>query len=405
MHSHVIPSHVISKDSGELKHNVFQHSIAYSKASCEMATNTNEQHKMLLMNAATLYRAVPIAGGNQFSMTDAMRMVGIEEALANSDAFKEQMKRMLKATNAGLPFRFDEEEKINRCILILDIAIKAKDGKSLTVANAMRLAGCDHKESTGNTSIRAKIDRRRVREVKERKAKKEKEEAALAALGSTLEHGGFDSTGSFMEKKDEHLYSSMPLEEASIGWHADGTNGSVDMAGLPLAAVNVSNQDGASDTFDVDSPLSNVSSLVPSYQASSGSTTSSGPTKATAILPTKAKPPSISSMTTSKEHRKSSKDAHAARKDQMELNDIHKSAYKVGTTLFVSVKSGENTLIEFQSADKCARKVNEMFGIELLSGYQLRQAIKDGRRGVSPPRRGPPTRIPQVSPSNVADTF
>jgi hypothetical protein len=51
------------------------------------------------------------------------------------------------------------------------------------------------------------------------------------------------------------------------------------------------------------------------------------------------------------------------------------------------------------------RKVNEMFGIELLSGYQLRQAIKDGRRGVSPPRRGPPTRIPQVSPSNVADTF
>jgi hypothetical protein len=57
-----------------------------------MATNTKEQYKMLLMNAVTLSRAVPIAGGNQFSMTDAMRMVGIKEVLANSDAFTEQMK-------------------------------------------------------------------------------------------------------------------------------------------------------------------------------------------------------------------------------------------------------------------------------------------------------------------------
>ena len=230
-----------------------------------MATNTKEQHEKLLMNAATLYQAVPIAGGNQFSMTDAMRMVGIEEALANSDAFKKQMERMLRATNAGLPFRFDEEGKINRCILILHIATKAKDGKTLTVADAMRLAGCDDKESKGNTKLRAKIDRRRVREAKERKAEKEREDAAIAALGSTLERGRFDSTGCFMNKKDEHLHSSMPLEEAGIGWHADGTNGSVNMAGVPLAAVNVSNQDGASDTFDVDSPLSNVSSLVPSY--------------------------------------------------------------------------------------------------------------------------------------------
>jgi hypothetical protein len=44
---------------------------------------------------------------------------------------------MLEVMNAGLPFRFDEKEKINQCILILDIARKAQDRKSLTVANAL----------------------------------------------------------------------------------------------------------------------------------------------------------------------------------------------------------------------------------------------------------------------------
>jgi hypothetical protein len=68
---------------------------------------------------------------------------------------------------------------------------------------------------------------------------------------------------------------------------------------------------------------------------------------------------------------------------------MFKSAYKVGTTLYASVKSGENTVEDLSSAEKCAIAINNLYGVELLSGYQLREAIKDGCVGLSPPRRGP----------------
>jgi hypothetical protein len=66
-------------------------------------------------------------------------------------------------------------------------------------------------------------------------------------------------------------------------------------------------------------------------------------------------------------------EAQAARKDEMELENIRKSAYKVGTVLYDGVKSGQNTLIKFGSAENCAREVNDMFGYDLVSGYQLKQ--------------------------------
>jgi hypothetical protein len=80
----------------------------------------------------------------------------------------------------------------------------------------------------------------------------------------------------------------------------------------------------------------------------------------------------------------------------MELENIRKSAYKVGTVLYDGVKSGQNTLIKFGSAKNCAREVNGMFGYDLVSGYQLKDGIKNNQIDLSPPKRGTPSRIPDL---------
>jgi hypothetical protein len=89
----------------------------------------------------------------------------------------------------------------------------------------------------------------------------------------------------------------------------------------------------------------------------------------------------VSSLTTSASSRKSSKEEHRARQDEKECNNLHKSAFKIGTTLYESVRSGENTLVKFVTADKVASEINNFFGIELVSGYMLKEGVKKGRRG------------------------
>jgi hypothetical protein len=117
----------------------------------------------------------------------------------------------------------------------------------------------------------------------------------------------------------------------------DGGMDTVLDGGMDTVVVAHAYQGTQSETFCVDSPLSNVSSYVASSYQSAGSsmaTSRSLSTKPPLALPKKAKPLSISSLTTSKDHRKTSKEAHAARKDVMELEDMFESAYKVGTTLY-----------------------------------------------------------------------
>jgi hypothetical protein len=112
---------------------------------------------------------------------------------------------------------------------------------------------------------------------------------------------------------------------------------------------------------------------------------------------------SISTLTTSTKNRKSSKEAHAARKDKKEFDNIYKSAYKVATMLYHSVQAGENTMEKFSSAEKVATQINELFGVDFLSGFQLKEGVKNGRQGLSPPRRGPEGRIPEDEFKAVAN--
>jgi hypothetical protein len=325
-------------------------------------------------------------------MTDAMRMVGIEGNLAKSGAFQGRMKRMLIARTGESPFKYDDDSKIERTVAIYKLAMRDKSGlKKLSMADAMRFAGCTDQESYGNSALRAKIDRAKNKIEKEAKkiqstqiAKKETEERAYATLGSKSEHGQLGFIAGI---------SALPQGSGNV---AEVNGSGTFNAYTPIAAVDVAYQESQSETFDVESPLSCSveSETAPSQQ--SGKTNRSVPTKP----PLKPFPKagssgaSISSSTTSKNHRKTSREAHDARKDELEHRGIRKSAYKTGTTLYASVSNGENTLQRFSSAEKCAAEVNRMFGYEILSGYQLQQAVKNDRVGLSPPKRGSPSRLP-----------
>ena len=58
----------------------------------------DELTKLLLQQAVALFRASPIAGGSEFSMAAAMKMVGIDGKLAESRHLQEKMSRMLQWT-------------------------------------------------------------------------------------------------------------------------------------------------------------------------------------------------------------------------------------------------------------------------------------------------------------------
>jgi hypothetical protein len=99
------------------------------------------------------------------------------------------------------------------------------------------------------------------------------------------------------------------------------------------------------------------------------------------------------SLTTRTNGRKTSAQAQAGRQNDMDITNLTKIAYKVGTLLLDSVQKNKNPLTNFSSADKVTFKVNEMLGVDLVSGRQLQNGMKDDRVGKLPPQRGPEAAI------------
>ena len=124
---------------------------------------------------------------------------------------------------------------------------------------------------------------------------------------------------------------------------------------------------------------------------------STGQTSSSALprMPANQRGPSIRHFTTSTETRRSTVATKQVRKNKKVADAIRKASFeasfeasfKVGTILLASVRSKENTLNIFSSAEKCAQKVNEMFEIELVSGRELAEGVDIGLTGLSPPRR------------------
>jgi hypothetical protein len=149
--------------------------------------------------AVAVYRKSPVAGGNEFDIEHAMKMVGIDGELAKTRVFKEKMKRLLKGTPRD-DFEDTNEAKLERSILIFRNAMFDTDGKqSLTKMKATCLAGCTPSETRGNTALYAKFGRALTKLAKEdanRQAASAKEKAHKemgASIPSSQNCGALDS--------------------------------------------------------------------------------------------------------------------------------------------------------------------------------------------------------------------
>jgi hypothetical protein len=111
-------------------------------------------------------------------------------------------------------------------------------------------------------------------------------------------------------------------------------------------------------------------------------------------LPTRTKPVSIQTLTTTQSHRQTTQAAHQERQMIIEARNIRSSMHKVGSLLWQTVSDGNNTLKVFDTPEKCADLINRMSGISCLSGYDLKGAVERGEAGKSPPRRGRSSSIP-----------
>ena len=86
--------------------------------------------------------------------------------------------------------------------------------------------------------------------------------------------------------------------------------------------------------------------------------------------------------------------------ESLHNKDTRSSAYKIGSLMLKQQLDGKLPLEQFNGkavstrAVNIACAVNEMYGMDLLSGGEIQKCVKDDRVGQSPPRRGAKTRIP-----------
>jgi hypothetical protein len=161
-------------------------------------------------------------------------------------------------------------------------------------------------------------------------------------------------------------------------------------------ACGQQSQSGSSPAAD--SPLSYDAAFFASQTQSRTSATASNSGSMSQAAPppqpkAKLTSQSISKATVSTAHQKSSKAAHKECQDKMEVENMRKSAFKVAMVLYIGVMSGQNPLEKFASANKCAHETNVMFEFNILSGYTVKEGVKKGLTGKSPPRRGLQTKI------------
>ena len=78
-----------------------------------------------------------------------------------------------------------------------------------------------------------------------------------------------------------------------------------------------------------------------------------------------------------------------AKQDERELNcaitDARSAAYKIGSILHASNQSGRLKVAKFGNALKVATAVNDLFGVELVTGNELQKCVRGKRVGKSPP--------------------
>lgn len=87
------------------------------------------------------------------------------------------------------------------------------------------------------------------------------------------------------------------------------------------------------------------------------------------------------------------KEAQDARTEDIMWEDVHRLAYKCGSMMLFEQSNGWLPLKALSNAEGIAVSLNDFYGCKLLTGEELIGSLKNGQVGLSPPQKGPQSKI------------
>jgi hypothetical protein len=343
----------------------FESAFRYSSSATMMSTAPQDNptgvwvggpENVPFVEAAHVYRNIPQAGHSGFDFIDAMIFVGIQSSVAYTAAAKLKLEVILSSLSRqhGPPhFENSADAKVQRTERLLRLS-RDTHLKSKMLTSVMELAGCDKMETKGCHKLYMRCYRMRINLATEKKKNQ-----ARPVVPPTL----------------NHLVA--PPARNHLGTPSTPPVASVNPTGRGIDSISPLSLSGASSLAASVPPLVNFqrSAMIRgqpdlSVASLSNSATSSSKRKTTAVA---------------------QQDRASLRAESL----LYDGIYKVSTILYNEVHTKTITLEKFKTADKCATEINNFFGVQAITGNQLKDAVRVGRAGKSPPQRGKPSEIPK----------
>jgi hypothetical protein len=220
------------------------------------------------------------------------------------------------------------------------------------------------------------------------RSKKQSDVMFLANGGKLL-----NSTGHNVDKhyKAIHRYIQKKEAEAAKTVVIDDDTG---LLWLPPTTASPASSNARSSMSSLTTPFFESASPL-NLTAPSTATPSVGTTAMASVSTNASRPPQGSlrtefhKRTTLPERRRTAGQAQDTRKEEIMWKDVHRAAYKAATSLYTSFAERGFPVKAFQDATQVAAALNDMLGMDVISGNELKAAHKKKNAGQSPPRLGP----------------
>ncbi|CAJ1928560.1 unnamed protein product [Cylindrotheca closterium] len=322
-----------------------------------------------LVRARDLYMN-NVEAATAYSYKQAMTDAGIPEAVASQPFYQHNVKTKVLNETSGNPqidMRMESKRKRFQTLyrLLYEGILLRKRSNYPDTAGTMRKAGYAETEIYKFTTPKKAISKHYAYCARAAKRIRDNVDVNLTIKANTQHAHVPENIVEEVDDEEMSPVSAASSEDPHFPFSPDRNNDYHELVPLPEATKLASKRDDAS----VRSTASTISSI----------TTQSAPKRKTPAQ---------------KQHE---------RKSEAQLKMMRSCAYKVGTYLY-SLKD-QNPCVEFQDESHCADQVNRLFGIEVISGRDLREAVKQKRVGQSPPRVGRPSLIPDEDFIALCDAF
>ncbi|CAB9524628.1 hypothetical protein SEMRO_1560_G282560.1 [Seminavis robusta] len=357
---------------------------------------------VFIERAVDVCRSIPEWSEPHFSKSDCLIAVGMENESALSETNRRHVHRLLRGLEQaeGPPYHPNtEKDNTDHAVhLATLIAVNPATGKKASLAFVMRVAGfADESCGPGKDYVRVQ---RRVKTARQKNCNPPPPvpppQASRAKPVPPKRPPSIPKYAAIMEiyLEDDSYAPNLLLSPLSSASSTTSSNNK-----KPAAKETAKNDDECFDFYNTPQVFDYSETMPPPF-ASPVSDLASCASAASKVSfkDAKQRPKNINSaishLTTSQLHRRTTQAAQVERQTDRELDNIRKSMYKVGAVLYKSVTIKENTLQMFRSAEAVASELNNLVGIDILSGRELAEGVRKGRVNQSPPRLGRKGEIP-----------